>query len=221
MVDQIDDNVRAAAVEAIKAKARSLIAERQMMRDQMTQLDQRIRRTEIAIFDCRGAARLFDADISLPEDMATARAVWVRRIMDDGPAKPVASAPIPPELKTAPVPHAMPLPPGLFGFHTPTILGSIGNAEPSVREIAIEQLKRAGEAGSRASTVRQVAESILKKKLHEKTVGMTLYRLSKDGIARRQGQIWFFVPPKVEAKNPGGSAPGSVEARSNRKEGET
>ncbi len=44
--------------------------------------------------------------------------------------------------------------------------------------------------------------------LHEKTVGMTLYRLSQEGLMRRLGRDWFFVPPSGGAGNPGGEAPG-------------
>jgi hypothetical protein len=202
----IDQTVRDAAVAAIKAKAKALIAEREEIRQEIAELNHALRRKEIAIFDCRGAARLFNADIDLPEDLATARAVWVRRVMDDGPPRPPIS----------PRPPAAPQTPSLFldSFATAGTtagreaaarwLGTMPRSEPSVREIAIEQLKRAGVAGAKASTIRQVAESILKKKFHEKTAGMTLYRLSKDGLARREGQTWFFVPPKAETKNPGG-----------------
>ncbi len=88
------------------------------------------------------------------------------------------------------------------------------NAEepPKVREIVIERLKVAGEEGTRAAAIREFIEKETAMKIHEKTVGMTLYRLSKDGIARRDGQTWFFVPPKVETENPGGDTPGPFNA---------
>ena len=193
----IDENVRKAAVEAIKAKANSLIEERQAIRDEMAALDQRLRRNEISIFDCRGAARLFNADIDLPEDLATARAVWVRRVMNDPQRPPGSEAPARPQGSFI-MPSAV-----LLGGEQKTLLGGLlGPSEPSVREIALQQLKRAGDAGSRASTIRQVVESIIKKKVHEKTVGMNFYRLSRDKLVRREGQTWFFVPSVAEAKNP-------------------
>ena len=52
---QMDETVREGAVGAIKAKAKSLFEERQAIRDEMAAPDQRLRRNEIAIFDCRGA----------------------------------------------------------------------------------------------------------------------------------------------------------------------
>jgi hypothetical protein len=214
----IPESVKTAAVEAIKSKAGALIEERQSIRDQMAELDQRLRRNEIALMDCRSAARLFGGDIELPEDLATARAVWVRRVLND-PPRPPAPATSPMPTTPAPARPTLPTEPNAFlsyRHHTaqPTLLGGLlGDGAPSIREIAIEQLKRAGNSGTRTSAIRQVVESILKKPTHEKTVGMTLYRLSKDGIARREGQTWFFVPAGGGTKNPGGSTPGSIEAQ--------
>ena len=45
--------------------------------------------------------------------------------------------------------------------------------------------------------------------MHDKTVGMTLYRLSKDGLARRDGRTWFYVAPKEETENPGDGGAGA------------
>jgi hypothetical protein len=45
--------------------------------------------------------------------------------------------------------------------------------------------------------------------LHYKTIGMTLYRLSKQGLMRRKGQKdWFFVPPEERTKKPAVGAAG-------------
>lgn len=69
----------------------------------------------------------------------------------------------------------------------------------SVRELVLAQLQAAGAAGNTAAAIRKYIEDVRKTKLHDKTVGMTLYRLSQDGLARREGRTWFFVQ---EAKNP-------------------
>lgn len=63
----------------------------------------------------------------------------------------------------------------------------------NIRDQVIEELKLAGESGIKTSEIRQnfMDRGI---EMHEKTVGMTLYRLSKENIARREGRIWFFVP---------------------------
>jgi hypothetical protein len=75
----------------------------------------------------------------------------------------------------------------------------------SIRDLVIERLEAAGAVGALASDIRKYIEALRGTELHEKTVGMTLYRLSRDGLARREGRTWFFVP---EAKNPGSGVPG-------------
>ena len=68
--------------------------------------------------------------------------------------------------------------------------------------------------GQKASEIRTFIEEKYSTSFHEKTVGMTLYRLLKDEKVRRKGHRWFFVPQGDAApKNPGVDAPGSVEGR--------
>lgn len=64
----------------------------------------------------------------------------------------------------------------------------------SIREAVIDQLKMAGKKGIKAATLRRIIENMLGRQLHYKTIGMTLYRLSEKGQARRDGVIWFHVP---------------------------
>jgi hypothetical protein len=77
----------------------------------------------------------------------------------------------------------------------------------TVREIVLRYLKNSAVRGAKASDIRQHIETLRGEQLHEKTVGMTLYRLSLDGLVRREGRTWFFVP---ETKNPGGDTPGLI-----------
>lgn len=79
---------------------------------------------------------------------------------------------------------------------------------PSIRELTLNQLRAAGAVGTKARAIRQFIENTYKVRLHYKTVGMTLYRLSQDGLARREGQTWFIVPGKSETMNPGAVTPG-------------
>jgi hypothetical protein len=86
--------------------------------------------------------------------------------------------------------------------------------EPStlpVRELTLRCLKAAFPEGKRASEIRDEVEAARAEELHEKTVGMTLYRLSQaePPLARRDGMKWFYVPPKAETKNPDAPTPGS------------
>jgi len=67
-------------------------------------------------------------------------------------------------------------------------------ADTSIREAVLDQLKNAGEAGAKAADIRREIEKNLGRKLHEKTIGMTLYRLSLKGQSKRDGITWFYVP---------------------------
>lgn len=78
---------------------------------------------------------------------------------------------------------------------------------PRVRDAILERLKFAGPRGLRASELRQYYENAFATILHEKTIGMTLYRLSKEERVRREGRTWFYVPPDGEVQNPNIEAP--------------
>ncbi|TPJ30937.1 hypothetical protein [Mesorhizobium sp. B2-7-2] len=65
---------------------------------------------------------------------------------------------------------------------------------PKIKDVVIERLRQSGEQGARLSEIKEfvTAQGI---PMHEKTVGMTLYRLSKDGLTRRAGRTWYYIPP--------------------------
>ena len=77
----------------------------------------------------------------------------------------------------------------------------------NIRDLVISLLRAAGSEGSKVAPIKAaiLAQGI---EMHEKTVGMTLYRLSKDGLARRLGRTWFFIIPKGEMENPDAGASG-------------
>jgi hypothetical protein len=79
---------------------------------------------------------------------------------------------------------------------------------PKVKDIVLDRLKAAGESGTKAAPIREYIVQTYGQEIHVKTVGMTLYRLLKEGVAHRKGIIWFFGPPPAETKNPGGETPG-------------
>ncbi|MBI5261632.1 MAG: hypothetical protein HY852_07425 [Bradyrhizobium sp.] len=82
---------------------------------------------------------------------------------------------------------------------------------PKIQGILLDRLQEAGEKGSKASPMRQFIEDKYRIKIHDKTVGMTLYRMLTKGLVRREGHTWFFVPPPAETKNPGGDTPGQID----------
>lgn len=82
---------------------------------------------------------------------------------------------------------------------------------PPIKDVILDRLTSAGGAGAKATEIRNFIASTYAGEIHEKTVGMTLYRLLRDGRVRREGHTWFIVPPKAEAMNPGAGTPGSEE----------
>ncbi len=84
---------------------------------------------------------------------------------------------------------------------------------PTIQEILLERLQEAGDKGSKAAPLRHHIHQTYNVEIHEKTVGMTLYRLLKKGLVRREGHVWFFVPQDAETKNPGAPTPGLFEGR--------
>ena len=55
----------------------------------------------------------------------------------------------------------------------------------------LDQLRFAGPTGSKAAPIRAYAKEVHQRDFHVKAVGMTLYRLAKEGLARREGHVWF------------------------------
>lgn len=102
---------------------------------------------------------------------------------------------------------------------TPAIAANVVNAgtgkPKTIREHLIDAAQQAHPNPVRASVLRQELATKFGIKTHEKTVGMTLYRLLKDGLLRRAGRDWFFIPeaerqhtaPAQEEESPG-SDPG-------------
>jgi hypothetical protein len=83
---------------------------------------------------------------------------------------------------------------------------------PKIQDILLMRLQDAGESGSKAAPLRQYIEDTYNIEIHEKTVGMTLYRLLRKGLVRRQGHVWFFVSQETEdTKKPGEPPPGLVD----------
>lgn len=79
---------------------------------------------------------------------------------------------------------------------------------PTVRVGLLNKLQDLHPKGSKAAELQAFLENTYSMKLHDKTVGMTLYRLSQEKLVRREGHVWFFVPQIAETKNPAGETAG-------------
>lgn len=72
---------------------------------------------------------------------------------------------------------------------------------PRIADIIMDRLNIAGPSGSKSAGIRQFILDTYDADIHDKTVSMTLNRLLKEGLVRREGHIWFSA--SAEAKNPG------------------
>lgn len=76
---------------------------------------------------------------------------------------------------------------------------AVGSAEDAeggqlFKDGALRALREAYPRPLKAADIRSRVEADLARRFHDKTAGMTLYRLSKSGHVRREGHRWFFVP---------------------------
>ena len=124
---------------------------------------------------------------SMQDAMAAARLFGVE--IDLPPDYPKSAPDVRPSAAVEPAPVSQ-----------PTLFEAAG--ETTIREAVLEQLKKAGEKGTKAAKIRQVIEQALGRQLHYKTVGMTLYRLSERGQAHREGYTWFFGSEAQKTKTP-------------------
>jgi hypothetical protein len=85
----------------------------------------------------------------------------------------------------------------------PALTSGPEKLDGSVRDMVLHLLKEAGAKGIAATAIRKEIETSRGAELHYKTVGMTLYRLSQDKLARREGRTWFAT-----TANPGAATPG-------------
>ena len=80
---------------------------------------------------------------------------------------------------------------------------------PRIADIIMDRLNIAGPSGSKSAGIRQFILDTYDADIHDKTVSMTLNRLLKEGLVRREGHIWFSA--SAEAKNPGDDDAGRLE----------
>ena len=64
---------------------------------------------------------------------------------------------------------------------------------PRTKDAILEYLQGVGDTGGGVREIRRYLADAHGITVHEKTPGMTLYRLLKDGFVTRQGRIWFVA----------------------------
>lgn len=182
-------------VSTLLDKRDELLAERASIRKARTDLARRDREIDRDLADLQAAGRVFGIAVDLPKDEGDA---------DDSTRHAI--------LKT------------LFTVaaeqsknnetKTPAAKAVATKAEmPRVSDIVLDRLKEAGKAGTKAAPIQHYIETTYGTKIHDKTVGMTLYRLQKDGLVRRDGYTWFIAG---KAMNPGAATPGPSQSQEER-----
>lgn len=187
-----------------------MMLERLKLRADIAQLLARDVVIEKALLDRKATARVFGCNIVLPTDVtayqsgATLKAVmtalrggreWIPFQCD-------------------------PIMPGESPSNSLTAIGGTGLGETEakeplesressrVRDRVLKYLESVGSKGSKAALIRGHLRDVYAQTTHEKTVGMTLYRLLKEGLVRRDGHTWFLA--SQEAANPGAGTPGPI-----------
>ena len=152
---------------AILARYRQLCAEHEKAQDNVEVVQTHQRGLMAQINDCFSAARLFGFDL-------------MAEFKSEAHGDPRQSALRSPE----------PIAPAL----SPVPAGAIQRAGPSIKFLVLAATEKAYPHPVRAADIRkELANGGYA--VHEKTVGMTLYRWSRDGYTRRSGRDWYFVPP--------------------------
>lgn len=161
-----------AAKRAVTERYRSLAAEyhsNTQLRDnhieQIKLIDQRQQYLMTQVQDCYAAARLFNFDVVAA--MAAISAQEAAQSPGAAPAIPMEQPPQPP-------------PPA--------------HERPTIKAFVMKAAESAYPEPVRARDLRTQYMEQFKTELHEKTVGMTLYRQLGKGLLRRKGFDWYFVP---------------------------
>ena len=70
---------------------------------------------------------------------------------------------------------------------------------PKIADIILERLKLNDADGSKSAPIRSHILETYDTDIHEKTVGMTLYRLSQEQppLVHRIGRVWYYGPPPL------------------------
>ncbi len=231
MNDDLSERVRDAAAAQIFEKRASLLKERRLLRGELAKLSEREQQIEQEIIECKAAAQFFGLAINSRAEETelqeyAARIEYYRLRDREGWRRN--------DVKMA---HHYNLRAEVFEAKVemienketeqgklPNLIDQTSNLSipmvthtkmPKIREIVLDQLGVSGARGLRASQIQNYIETTYSRKIHGKTVGMTLYRLSKELLAHRKGQTWFYgsaeqLMPASDSENPGADTPGEL-----------
>lgn len=227
----LDSDLQKAAAERIFARRDLLLRERSSLRDQQLKISNRDREIERELAECQAASKFFgivfdllenDPEITeLRDRIRTYRSraedyrmrgnaaeamSWLRRASDFEERLRAIS-----DQKLAEMGQQS------FAIAPPEAgpEAQLPAKQAKVKDIVLNRLREIAPNGDRSLPLRRYLEQVHSLHVHEKTVGMTLYRLSQEGLVHRQGQTWFYGPQAeqslpAEAENPGAGTPGQT-----------
>lgn len=228
-----DEQVRDAAAEKIFARRDQLLSEQRSVKDQQSALAVREREIDRELAECRAAARFFNIEfeIAVPNreinELQTRMHHFSMRMRE---AERRGDLPEAEELQQRVRMYQAQLRDVMIRKEREEAQGRLlipSSTEenvvaqsvlprkpkmPKMRDIALDRLREAGSVGQKASVIQKYIENTYSVKIHDKTVGMTLYRLSKENLVHRDGQVWFFGSQNERSEDspesPSASAPG-------------
>lgn len=182
-------------VSRIREERNLLLVERERLYRLALAVEARGKKVDQKLSDCVAAGRLFEAGLVIPD--------WVKVLktsLEEEMSKLMTNG-----VWVKPEPHVA----SDDEEFLKAILEEGGEPEgtelrpsdmPSICEIVLSRLEAAAEKGVKASAIREYIETTYAAQIHVKTVGMTLYRLEKkEGLARRDGRLWFYVTPQAKS----------------------
>jgi hypothetical protein len=195
-------DINQVAVDALQQRALELIAERKTLRRRLLETSARDAQVERDIHGCIAGARALEQELKLPPNVLANPAIQAHLNALITSRNAIITA----------LPHLK----QEYGLEDGDLDESPEDTElspemPRIGEIILDRLNIAGAEGSKAAEIRRFIFNTYDADIHEKTVGMTLYRLQKDGVVRRDGRLWFLA--SAEAENPGADTPGPVETQ--------
>lgn len=64
---------------------------------------------------------------------------------------------------------------------------------PKISDAILDFLRSVGDRGAHVADIKRHLSDVHSIETHEKTPGMTLYRLSKEKLVRREGRVWYAI----------------------------
>lgn len=221
-----DDDLRMAALRRVLRVRDELLLARLSVRQRLNAVMAEDRAIERKLEDLRAAGRVFDQHIAVPRQeeayasldalKAEMRAIRGGNEWIPGQSEPVTIE----EIRAVRERRKAPPPKDAFKVHEQAMLlpeddGDDDDADSSkrasIKDLALGYVQL-HEEGVKAEQIRKWLFSVYGIRTHDKTVGMTLYRLSKEGLVHREGHTWFPGSGSPETENPGGETPGLVES---------